>query len=37
MDIDSYVYVEYGGASFKKDIDHKQSYDHFYALAIIIL
>ena len=33
--IDSSVYTEYNGASFKeKYIDHKWSYDHFYSLGL---
>ena len=32
---DSSVYAEYNGATFKENIDHKWSYDHFYSLGWI--
>ena len=32
---DSSVYAEYNGASFKENIEHKWSYDHFYSLGWI--
>ena len=31
--IDSSIYAEYNGASFKENIDHMWSYDHFYSLG----
>ncbi|MCG8625417.1 MAG: hypothetical protein MJE68_25895 [Proteobacteria bacterium] len=31
--IDSSMFAETSGAGFMKNIDHKPSYDHFYALG----
>ena len=30
------VYAEYNGASFKKNIDHRLSCDHFYVIRFIV-
>ena len=33
--MDSFVYAAYNGESPRKNIDHRLSYDHFYAFRLI--